>query len=70
MNSDYENLRRLIGELQAQTHMICGEGYTVFNGLVDDVKENYICGLVATVDRARQLVEKIRPDFPSDDSAS
>lgn len=69
MNSeDYETLRKLIGELQAQTHMICGEGYTVFNGLLDDVKENYICGLVSTVDRAKHLVEKIKPsteDAPS-----
>jgi hypothetical protein len=60
-NEDYDNLCKLIGELQAQTHMICGEGYTVFNGLLDDVKENYICGLVSTVDRARHLVEKIKP---------
>lgn len=59
---DYEKLRKLILELQAQTHMICGEGYTVFNGLVDDIKENYICGLVSTVDRAKHLVDKINPD--------
>lgn len=56
---DYENLRKLILELQAQTHMICGEGYAVFNGMVDDIKENYICGLVATVDRAKNIIEKI-----------
>jgi hypothetical protein len=56
---DYENLRKLILELQAQTHMICGEGYAVFNGMVDDIKENYICGLVSTVDRAKSLIEKI-----------
>jgi hypothetical protein len=59
---DYENLRKLILELQAQTHMICGEGYTAFNGLMDDIKENYICGLVSTVDRATHLIEKIDPD--------
>jgi hypothetical protein len=59
---DYEKLRQLILELQAQTHMICGEGYAVFNGLVDDVKENYICGLVSTVDRAKHLVDRIGPD--------
>ncbi|HEV7619438.1 MAG TPA: hypothetical protein VGO51_15170 [Burkholderiaceae bacterium] len=59
---DYENLRKLISELQAQTHMICGEGYAAFNGLVDDIKENYICGLVSTVDRAKHLIEKIDPD--------
>ena len=58
---DYENLRKLICELQAQTHMICGEGYTVFNGLMDDVKENYLCGLVSSVDRAKDLIEKISP---------
>jgi hypothetical protein len=70
MNSeDYENLRKLIGELQAQTHMICGEGYTVFNGLLDDVKENYICGLATTVDRAKRLVEKIKPMAPEDASS-
>jgi hypothetical protein len=59
---DYENLRKLISELQAQTHMICGEGYAAFNGLVDDIKENYICSLVSTVDRAKHLIEKINPD--------
>lgn len=59
---DYEKLRKLISELQAQTHMICGEGYAVFNGLMDDIKENYICGLVSTVDQARHLIEKLNPD--------
>jgi hypothetical protein len=59
---DYENLRKLISELQAQTHMICGEGYATFNGLMDDIKENYICGLVSSVDRAKHLIEKINPD--------
>jgi hypothetical protein len=63
MNTDdYEKLRQLILDLQAQTHMICGEGYTVFNGLADDIKENYICGLVSTVDRAKHLVDKINPE--------
>jgi hypothetical protein len=42
--------------------MICGEGYAAFNGLMDDIKENYICGLVSTVDRAKHLIEKIDPD--------
>lgn len=59
---DYEKLRQLIVELQAQTHMICGEGYAAFNGLVDDIKENYSCGLVSTVDRAKLLVDKINPE--------
>lgn len=59
---DYEHLRKLICELQAQTHMICGEGYTVFNGLMDDVKENYICSLASTADRAKRLIEKLNPD--------
>jgi hypothetical protein len=59
---DYEKLRQLILELQAQTHMICGEGYAVFNGLVDDIKENYICGLASTADRAKCLVDKINPE--------
>jgi hypothetical protein len=59
---EYEDLRKLISELQAQTHMICGEGYTVFNGLMDDVKESYLCGLVSTVDRAKHLVDKLNPD--------
>jgi hypothetical protein len=58
---DYEHLRKLICELQAQTHMICGEGYTVFNGLMDEVKENYICGLVSTVDQAKNLIDRISP---------
>jgi hypothetical protein len=58
---DYEDLCKLISELQAQTHMICGEGYTVFNGMGDDIKENYICGLVSTVDRAKRLVDKLKP---------
>jgi hypothetical protein len=58
---DYEKLRKLILELQAQTHMICGEGYAVFNAMMDDIKENYICGLVSTVDQAKNLVDKINP---------
>lgn len=58
-SQDYENLRKLIRELHAQTHMICGEGYAVFDGLQHDIKENYICGLVSSVDRAKHLIEKI-----------
>lgn len=59
---DYEKLRRLVRELHAQTHMICGEGYAAFNGLADEIKENYICGLVSTVDRAKSLIDRINPD--------
>ncbi len=59
---DYEELRKLVRELHAQTHMICGEGYTAFNGLTDEIKENYICGLVSTVDRVQSLVDRINAD--------
>jgi hypothetical protein len=64
---DYEHLRKLIGELHAQTHMIAAKGTPCSTACWTTSRKTIsVCGLASTVDRAKRVVEKIKPAAPED----